>query len=121
MTRLFTLILAISALTLFSCTNQSGDSASEEQQEETTTQEGLAGGWAPAEIQSEEVRAAVRVAYKSLNTPVEIKQITDAKQQVVKGMNYEVTFELMNGEKWKAIVYRDLSGLYSVTDVPERQ
>ncbi len=117
MKKRFIFILAISILTIQSCSNQSEDSADSE----TIARNGLAGGWVEADVLSNELREAVEVAYKSLSTLVEIKQITSAKQQVVKGMNYDVTFELVGGEKWNAIVYRDLSGTYSVSRKPERE
>jgi hypothetical protein len=37
------------------------------------------------------------------------------KKQVVKGMNYDITFELDNNTAWNAVVYRDLSGEFSIT------
>jgi hypothetical protein len=38
------------------------------------------------------------------------------KKQVVKGMNYDIIFELDDGSVWNAVVYQDLSGEFSIIE-----
>ena len=74
----------------------------------------LAGGWNEAAI-DEAAQDAVSFVINSMNASSELSRIHSVRKQVVKGMNYNVTFELENGEVWNAIVYRDLSGNFSIT------
>jgi len=73
----------------------------------------LAGGWNESEV-DEPVKDAVAFLLNRMNTSSELKEIIRVKKQVVNGMNYDITFELENGEIWNAIVYRDLSGNFSL-------
>lgn len=75
----------------------------------------LAGGWQDANIESNEVKDALTFVISKMNTNAKLKSVVSAKQQVVKGMNYDVTFSLDNGEIWNVVVYRDLDGKYLIT------
>ena len=77
----------------------------------------VTGGWSQAET-DQNVKDAASFILNSLNTPSKLKQIINVKKQVVSGMNYDLTLELENGEKWKSIVYRDLSGKFSISEEP---
>ena len=73
----------------------------------------FAGGWNDSEI-DEQVHEVVDYVLGKMNTSSALKRIVNAKKQVVKGMNFDVTFELENGSVWNAQVYRDLSGSFSL-------
>jgi hypothetical protein len=49
-----------------------------------------------------------------MNNPSPLKEILSAKSQIVKGVNYEVTFSLENNSVWNASVNRDLNGNFSI-------
>jgi predicted amidohydrolase YtcJ len=80
---------------------------------------GMPGGWAEAPVDAE-VEKAVAFAVAEMKTPAKLARIVGARRQVVKGMNYDVTFELDNGETWHAVVYRDLTAQLSLTTPPAR-
>ena len=77
----------------------------------------LPGGWSPAEI-DEGVSEAVAFVLGELKPSSELREIESARKQVVKGLNYEVTFRLENDEVWRAKVHRDLSGEYTLLEKP---
>ena len=52
---------------------------------------------------------------------LQANNIVSIKKQVVKGMNYDLTIELENGEIWNAIVYQDLTGELSFLNPPTIQ
>lgn len=91
-----------------------------EQMIDRGNREGLAGGWNEAEI-DENIEAATAFILESTGTDSSLKAIISAKKQVVAGMNYDVTFELENGETWQAIVYQNLNGEYSMLQEPKQQ
>jgi hypothetical protein len=74
----------------------------------------IAGGWSEGEI-DEATEDAVAFVLSRMNTSAKLKRILQVKKQVVKGMNYDITFELDNNTVWNAVVYRDLSGEFSIT------
>ncbi|MBL7472918.1 cystatin family protein [Robertkochia sediminum] len=77
-----------------------------------------AGGWQEAPIDPE-IEEAVAFVLDEMDTPLKLVRIISAKKQVVKGMNYDLNFEMENNEVWNARVYRDLSGEFSLTKRPE--
>jgi len=80
---------------------------------------GMAGGWSEAPI-DDGVQGAAAFAVAEMGTSGRLARVVEARRQVVKGMKYDVTFELDNGERWRAVVYRDLSGQMSLTTPPTR-
>jgi hypothetical protein len=74
----------------------------------------IAGGWSEGEI-DQTTEDAVAFVLSRMNTSGKLKRIVQVKKQVVKGMNYDITFELDNNTVWNAVVYRDLSGEFSIT------
>jgi choloylglycine hydrolase len=74
----------------------------------------MAGGWSEGEIDQTTEDAVVFVLSR-MNTSGKLKRIVQVKKQIVKGMNYDITFELDNNTVWNAVVYRDLSGEFSIT------
>ena len=51
-----------------------------------------------------------------MNTTGELKRIVQVKKQVVKGMNYDIIFELDDGSVWNAVVHQNLSGEFSIIE-----
>jgi|TARA_B110001469_G_scaffold105203_1_gene104461 predicted amidohydrolase YtcJ len=80
----------------------------------------LAGGWSDAEI-DQTIKDAVSFVLGQMNTSSELKQVISAKKQVVKGMNYEIVFELENGGVWKTKVHKDLSNKFSILNKAVRE
>jgi len=78
-----------------------------------------AGGYQEVEI-DQDVEDAVAFALGQMNTSAKLEKITGAKAQVVKGMNYDITFVLDNGETWNTVVYRDLAGDFAIVKEAER-
>ncbi|GGZ68357.1 amidohydrolase family protein [Algibacter mikhailovii] len=69
----------------------------------------LAGGWNVVEI-DKDIKDIVTFVLGEMNTTSKLNRILSSKKQVVKGLNYEVIFQLDNNEIWKAKVHRDLNG-----------
>lgn len=82
--------------------------------------ENLVGGWSDTEITSE-VEDAVDFVISRMNNASSLKKILSAKRQVVKGYNYEVTFELENNSIWTAKVNRGLDGAFTLLDEARKQ
>lgn len=73
----------------------------------------VAGGWSEGEI-DRTTEDAVAFVLSRMNTTGKLKRIVQVKKQIVKGINYDITFELDNNTVWNAVVYRDLSGEFSI-------
>ena len=80
---------------------------------ESKTNKMIPGGWSDAEIDPM-AEEAVAFAIEQMNTSAKLKEIKSVRKQVVKGLNFELSFELDNAEVWKAKVHRSLSGEYSM-------
>jgi len=80
----------------------------------------LPGGWSDTEI-TPEVEGAVDFVLSRMNNASPLKEILSAKSQVVKGINYEVTFSLENNTVWTARVNRGLDGTYTLLQEARRQ
>jgi hypothetical protein len=74
----------------------------------------MAGGWNEGQI-DKTTEEAVAFVLSRMNTTGKLKRIMQVKKQVVNGMNYDITFELDNNTVWNAVVYRSLSGKFSIT------
>jgi hypothetical protein len=79
----------------------------------------VVGGYAPADMNAPEVRAAYGVAlgevYKR-NPTRALDEKKSAEQQVVAGMNYRFRIEMTGGAVYSVTVYRDLQGAMAVSD-----
>lgn len=79
----------------------------------------IVGGYAPANLEDETVKAAEKVATDAIYTRNPTRALVEkveAEQQVVAGMNYRFTITMTGGAKYGVTVYRDLDGKMEVTD-----
>jgi len=74
----------------------------------------LAGGWSKTGV-TPEAEKAVDFVLKQMNTSAKLDKIVSVKTQIVKGRNYDIDFQLNNGEVWNTIVYVDLNGSMKMT------
>ncbi len=74
----------------------------------------LAGGWSETEI-TPTVEKAVEFVLQRMNTSAKLDKILKVKMQIVKGRNYDIDFQLDNGEIWNVVVYMDLDGNFKMT------
>lgn len=79
----------------------------------TPVQPPMAGGYASADINSEQVQAAAQFAAQALGGL--LAKVTKAERQVVSGINYKMSLELQDGSKHDVIVYRNIQGNMSLT------
>ncbi|QLG88749.1 linear amide C-N hydrolase [Chitinibacter bivalviorum] len=79
----------------------------------------LAGGWSAAEVDQLAMDAA-NFAVSKDSSSAKLKRIIEVKKQVVKGANYFINYELDDGSVWDAIVYRDLTGEFSLKQSAKR-
>lgn len=110
------IIIILGILTILSCKNESKTAGDSNIPADKTLQkkENLAGGWVEAAVEND-VEEALDFALEEINAKAKLKNVLRAMKQVVKGLNYDLTFSLENGETWNALVYRDLDGNYSLT------
>lgn len=108
-------------LTIFDANRQSVLSFLKQNISEKNKGEGMevAGGWSAAEV-DQYVDEALSFMLKQINPSSKLNKILHVKKQVVKGMNYDLSIELDNGEIWNAIIYRDLTGELSFLKEPEK-
>ena len=78
----------------------------------------VAGGWSEAEI-DQATEDAVAFVLSQMNATGSLERIVQVKKQVVKGTNYDITFELDDDTVWNAVVYQNLSGEFSITSTSE--
>lgn len=79
----------------------------------------LVGAYREIEI-DQRVEEAVAFVLGHMSASAELEKIVGAKAQVVNGMNYDVTFTLDNAETWNSLVYRSLSGDFSIVKDAKR-
>jgi cystatin-like protein len=106
--------VVLAALVLMSFNVKSAEMQARGTQTECDAGERLLGGWANTEV-TPEVEAALDFVLERMNTSAELEKILGVKTQVVAGINYAIDFQLDNGEVWNTMVFRDLSGNYSMT------
>jgi hypothetical protein len=75
----------------------------------------LAGGWRTQPLPNAAGEAALANVLARMNTTAKLKNIREVRSQVVAGVNYDIEFQLDNGEVWNTRVYRDLEGNYQMT------
>ena len=61
------------------------------------------------------VEKAVEFVLQRMNTSAKLDKIVKVKMQIVKGRNYDIDFQLDNGEIWNVVVYMDLDGNFKMT------
>jgi len=86
-----------------------------------TAQPALAGGYSPAEIDSEVCKVAdfsVKTQAKATGRPLRLVKILKAERQVVAGLNYRLEIEVADGSnhlKARAVVWKKLDGTMALT------
>ncbi|MFM9801082.1 cystatin domain-containing protein [Aeromonas dhakensis] len=75
----------------------------------------MAGGWQSQPLPNAEAEAALASVLARMNTSARLERILEVRSQVVSGINYDIAFQLDNGEVWNTRVYRDLAGHYQMT------
>jgi hypothetical protein len=75
------------------------------------------GGYRPANAADAGVQAAAKFAAQSVEG--ELAEVLEAQQQVVAGMNYQLSFSTTDGRQFNAVVFRALNGAYSVSKIEE--
>lgn len=79
----------------------------------------ITGGYSPANLDDEVVKAAQAVATDAIYTrdPTRaLVETTEVEQQVVAGMNYRFVITMTGGARYGVTVYRKLDGTMEVTD-----
>ncbi|MBL0523250.1 cystatin domain-containing protein [Aeromonas enteropelogenes] len=80
----------------------------------------LAGGWQVQALPNTQADAALASVLARMNTAAKLESIREVRSQVVSGVNYDIEFQLDNGEVWNTRVYRDLKGNYQMTRVAQQ-
>jgi hypothetical protein len=79
----------------------------------------IVGGYAPADLADETVKAAQTVATDAIYTRDPTRALVEkveVEQQVVAGMNYRFVITMTGGAKFGVTVFRDLDGMMEVTE-----
>jgi len=79
----------------------------------------ITGGYSPASLDDEMVKAAQAVAVDAIYTRNPTRALVEkaeAEQQVVAGINYRFVITMTGGAKFNVTVYRKLDGTMEVTD-----
>jgi hypothetical protein len=79
----------------------------------------IVGGYAPADLADETVKAAQTIATDAIYTRDPTRALVEkveAEQQVVAGMNYRFVITMTGGAKFGVTVFRDLDGKMEVTE-----
>lgn len=79
----------------------------------------MTGGYAPASLDDEMVKAAQAIAVDAIYTRDPTRALvekTEVEQQVVAGMNYRFVITMTGGARIGVTVFRDLDGKMEVTD-----
>lgn len=87
------------------------------------THQPLMGGWSVTEVTPQVIHAA-EFALNASNLSSKLDKVIAAQQQVVSGMNYNVIYQLVDGSRWQAQVYRALDGheeLHALNRIPANQ
>jgi len=77
------------------------------------------GGYSPASLDDEMVKAAQAVAVDAIYTRDPTRALVEkveAEMQVVAGLNYHFTITMTGGARYDVTVYRKLDGTMEVTD-----
>ncbi|CEO38914.1 cystatin domain-containing protein [Photobacterium kishitanii] len=111
------LVVALGSLALVACSAQDIKTTKEaNMQTGCDYTQAIPGGWQQGEI-TPEVTAAAQAAVKDIAGDHQLKNVLHVTQQVVAGMNYNVTFSLENNDVYTAKVFRSLKNVYTVEHV----
>lgn len=80
----------------------------------------LAGGWQVQALPNAQADVALASVLARMNTAAKLESIREVRSQAVSGVNYDIEFQLDNGEVWNTRVYRDLRGNYQMTRVAQQ-
>ena len=108
------LVVALGLLLLVACNAQDVKTTTVETGCDYT--QALVGGWLQGDI-TPEVKSAAHTAVKEITGDHQLKKVLHVTQQVVAGMNYNVTFSIENNDIYTAKVFRSLKNNYSVESV----
>ncbi len=112
------LIVSLGVITLASCITKDNTAetkaAPAAQEKPVQAKKALAGGWSQSEV-TPEVKLALDTVLKQWNNASALEKIISVKTQVVAGVNYNIDFQLENGEVWNTVVYRNLKNEYLMT------
>ena len=84
------------------------------------TKQRLVGGYRDVPV-DQNVEDALAFVLSQMDSGAELAEIVNARAQVVSGMNYAISFRLDDGTAWNAVVYRNLSGQFSLVEEARRQ
>ena len=103
-------------IVICSCKNESKYTVNSNNPEHinVNNNENMAGGWSEVAVEND-VNDALDFALEEIRPNAALKNVISAKKQVVKGLNYDLSFTLESGETWNVIVHRDPKGTYSLT------
>ncbi|MCP4954410.1 cystatin domain-containing protein [Photobacterium aquimaris] len=111
------LVVALGSLALVACSAQDVKTTQEaSMQTGCDYTQAIPGGWQQGEI-TPEVTAAAQAAVKEIAGDHQLKNVLHVTQQVVAGMNYNVTFSIENNDVYTAKVFRSLKNVYTVDHV----
>jgi hypothetical protein len=80
----------------------------------------VAGGYQVQSSVPPEAEQALATVLAQMNTAAKLDKIIEVRTQVVAGINYAITFQLDNGEKWHTVVWEDLQGNYKMTQAASK-
>lgn len=111
------LVVALGSLALVACSAQDVKTTQEaNMQTGCDYTQAIPGGWQQGEI-TPEVTAAAQAAVKDIAGDHQLKDVLHVTQQVVAGMNYNVTFSIENNDVYTAKVFHSLKNVYTVEHV----
>ena len=114
------LVVALGSLALVACSAQDAKTTNKaNMQTGCDYTHAIPGGWQQGEI-TPEVMAAAQAAVKDIAGDHQLKNVIHVTQQVVAGMNYNVTFSIENHDVYTAKVFRSLKNTYTVDSVSKK-
>ncbi|MFD2552508.1 amidohydrolase [Bizionia sediminis] len=75
----------------------------------------MVGAYTDSEIDLD-IKEAATFAAQTINNQVSVAHISEAKKQVVNGLNFTFTLTLSNKEVWQVTVYRSTDGIFSLIE-----
>ena len=79
----------------------------------------LVGGWSSTPI-NDEIKQVAQFVVSTMDHASSLNKVVSAREQVVKGMNFDLILELMDNSQWQVKVYRDLKGKLSILEKPQQ-
>lgn len=112
-------LLGLFTLSLLGRAGEADNKTADQTNTEQIVERQLAGGWSNTEV-TPEIEKILDFVLMQMNTAAKLDKIVAVKTQTVKGRNFDITFDLDNKERWHTIVYRDLDGKLSITQVAKK-